>query len=328
MPQTRIHRRITALVALLVVCALPATAASVAALQAADDRTISADGAGPAVLGLTADELGEVLGSDYDLGDEVRITVDFDGHVVTRDGEVQFRAAKAGSGDELTLFIISNPTYQTAEGVGPTTTIAEAEAVYGPATLSWSPDDESREFVFFENGPAGRIAFRTPGIGGTNVGIYPDGEFETDEYEEGAAIASVWVSCIVGTDCPADRPTTDPTATPTEEPTEEPTTDPTATPTEEPTEEPTTEPTATPTEEPTAEPTATATPETDGTGAGSSDGGDGGESNGGGGNGELPVTGSSELALMSTVSALFTVGGALVLVERRFGCPAWLRIGS
>lgn len=316
MPQSRIRRSesrrvasLTVFVALVLVC-LAAAVLPVQQVDAqpSDDLLITADGVGAAMLGLTPDELAEALGPEFDVGDEVRITVDFDGRVVTRDGQVQFRAAMTGAGEELTLFIVSNPDYATAEGVGARTSIADAEAIYGPATLSWNPDNEGREFVSFENGPEGRIAFRTPGIGGNNVGIYDDDEFETTAYEDDAEIASVWVSCIVGTDCPADRATE---PTPTAEPTEEPTEEPTAEPTEEPTEEPTAEPTAEPTEEPTAEPTEEPTPEP--TPAG-----------GGEGDGELPTTGATELVLFSLVSLMFVVGGAFVLVERRLGVPAWL----
>jgi len=239
--------------------------------QPAADRTISADGVGNATLGLTPAELAAALGDDYEIGNEVRITVDFDGRVVTQNGQVQFRAAMTGQSEALDLFIVSNDDYATAEGVGPTTTIAQAEAIYGQATLSLS-EDEGREFVRFANGPQGRIQFRTPGIGGNNVGIYADGQTETTDFEEDATIAAVWVSCVVGSDCPADRDTPAPTPTP--------------------------------------EPTP--------------DGGDAGATDNGDGESELPKTGATELVLISIVSALVLVGGALVLTERRFFCPAWL----
>ena len=267
---------------------------SAAFAQPAANRTITADGVGDAALGLTPDELAAALGPTFEVSDEVRITVDFDGRIVTSDGAVQFRAAMTDNTDKLTLFLVSNPDYATAEGVGATTTIAEAEAIYGDATLSWNPDNEGREFVSFANGPEGRITFRTPGIGGTNVGIYEDGQFDTAEYEDDAAIAAVWVSCISGTDCPADRAT---------EPTPEPT------PSPEPTAEPTPEPTPSP--EPTPEPTPA--PEPTPTGGGDDPG-------------QLPMTGTNELVLMSLVSVFFAIGGALVMVERRYGCPAWLTV--
>ena len=144
---SRTHRIIAALVASALLLVLSARADAQNA-----DTLITRTSLGPAELGLTADELQAALGSEYNVSDEMRITVDFDGHVISRDGEVQFRAAMAGTGPELNLFIVSNTDYATAEGVGPMTLIADAEAAYGDATLSWSPDNESREFVAFENG--------------------------------------------------------------------------------------------------------------------------------------------------------------------------------
>jgi len=49
---------------------------------------------------------------------------------------------------------------RTAEGVGPGTTLAEAARVYGPPTLSWHVDDESREYAAFPDHPGERIRFR------------------------------------------------------------------------------------------------------------------------------------------------------------------------
>lgn len=267
MPLSRPQLKIAAALAALFVLLLSSSAHA----QPVDDHTITAEGIGNAVLGLSPAELIEALGPDYQVGDEVRITIDFDGRVVSRNGTVQFRAAMTDDTETLTLFMVSNPEYTTAEGIGPTSTIAEAEAVYGPAMLAWNPDNGGREFVSFANGPDGRIAFRTPGIGGTNVGIYASGEFSTSAYEDGAAIAAVWVICVSGTDCAADVATAEPTPTP--------------------------EPTATP--EPTHD-----------TGSGTD-------------SGDLPRTGATELVLTSIVSVLFAVGGALVLIERRFLSASW-----
>ena len=223
---SRIRPPIAALFAVLLVCLVP----SVAAAQTDADFLLSADGAGKAKLGLSPEALAEQLGADYEFSSEVRITVDFTGRVISRDGEVQFRAAMADDSDLLTLFIVSNADYTTAEGVGPSMRISDAEAIYGEATLSWNPDDEGREFVRFANGPTGRIMFRTPGIGGSNVGIYPDGQFETTEYDADGTIAAVWISCIPGTDCPADRAAATPTPTPAPTATAAPAPEPTPTP--------------------------------------------------------------------------------------------------
>ena len=135
-PQLKIAAALAALFVLLL--------SSSAHAQPVDDHTITAEGIGNAVLGLSPAELIEALGPDYQVGDEVRITIDFDGRVVSRNGTVQFRAAMTDDTETLTLFMVSNPEYTTAEGIGPTSTIAEAEAVYGPAMLAWNPDNSSR----------------------------------------------------------------------------------------------------------------------------------------------------------------------------------------
>lgn len=203
-PRAIVMASLAAVVLSVALVLAPATATAQQIAQGDDDANlITPSSVGPAVVGSTLTELTDQLGSEFEVGDQVRITVDFDGHVVTRDGSVEFRAVRASEpDDELSLFIISGDTLRTAEGVGPGTTIEEAEEIYGDATLTWDPDQEGREFVSFENQPEGRIQFRTPGIAGTNVGIYEDDEFETNEYEDGATIAAIWISCVPGDDCP------------------------------------------------------------------------------------------------------------------------------
>ena len=271
MSLSRLQPKIAVVAAVFLAFLLP----SAAFAQSVAESTIAADGVGAAMLGLSPQELASALGPDFDLGDEVRITVDFDGRIITRNGVVQFRAAMTDNTDDLTLFIVSNPEYVTARGVGPTVTIAQAEAIYGDATLAWSPDNQGREFVSFANGPEGRIAFRTPGIGGTNVGVYANGEFETSDYKDGAVIAAVWVSCESGTDCPADRlGQTMP--------------------------------------ESSVESTADST--------GTPSAADGSRTS----DDELPPTGATELLWLSLIAMLFLLGGVLVIVDRRYLCPAWL----
>jgi len=163
------RRRIASAVVLAALLVLLVPQVAFAAFQPDPERLITEEGVGNAVLAQTAAEMADELGSGYLVGDEIRITVDYRGNVVRQGSVVQFRAVQAGPGDELTLFIVSNPEYTTAEGVGPKTTIAEAESIYGEATLSWNPEDGGREFVTFANGPGEQIMFRTPGIGGVGA---------------------------------------------------------------------------------------------------------------------------------------------------------------
>lgn len=113
------------------------------------------------------------------------------------DGELAIYAPVYGEvrpEDKLRSFITSHPNYQTAEGVGPGTLIEEAERLYGPASLSYHWEAESREFVTFENGPE-NISFRTDSF--EAAGVYPPQEgpyFQTESYREGATIQSVWIT--------------------------------------------------------------------------------------------------------------------------------------
>lgn len=132
--------------------------------------------------------------------------VDTEGVAVTNaDGELMFYGLAAGwrvgENRPLTLFYTRHPAYRTAAGIGPGATIEMAERVYGPASLSYHTQAESREFVRFENGPE-NITFRTGT--GDEAGIYlsDSGEYnQTNEYREGATIRSVWVS---DRNCPDD----------------------------------------------------------------------------------------------------------------------------
>ncbi|EDX83704.1 hypothetical protein S7335_1401 [Synechococcus sp. PCC 7335] len=122
--------------------------------------------------------------------------------VLNAAGELAFYAPSYGDvqpDEKLLLFVTTNPDYQTAKGIGPGTLIEEAERAYGPASLSYHHEAESREFVTFENGPE-NIGFRTGS--GDEAGVYSPQEgpyFQTQSYRGGATIQSVWVtdrSCL------------------------------------------------------------------------------------------------------------------------------------
>lgn len=171
--------------------------------QAQQADLISSTGVGNAIVGSTLAQLKAQLGPQYTFEEAGQILVDVKGYNVIRDGRVIFVAAAAvGTGDltpnePLDVFLVE-PGAVTAEGIGPDSTIDDAVAAYGAVTLSFSPDNESREFANFENQPD-RLFFRTGS--GPVAGIYADGETETTTYRDGATISSVWVTC--GRECPA-----------------------------------------------------------------------------------------------------------------------------
>lgn len=98
---------------------------------------------------------------------------------------------------------------QTEEGVGPETSIEIAESIYGDALFSFADDDIRREFVTFENGPAG-LQFRAIADDnlpeddgnpiGASAGDYSDaapdatGRTETRGYRPGARILEIRVA--------------------------------------------------------------------------------------------------------------------------------------
>lgn len=328
LPQPRIQTKTTSttlawvfgvIAALGVVCLIFVGAGTA---SAQNDTVVSGDGVGAAIVGSTADELREQLGDDWIVSALTRVSTDFEGHVVSRNGVVVFRAVKPDDdSDALSLFIVTDPNYRTAEGVGADSQISAAAADYGDATLVIEAGLNDREFVDFADGPTG-VRFRAAGSGGERAGDYADGATSTTDFDDNARIAAIWVTCT-GSSCstagagaqpePTPTPEDEPTptteaeeATPTPEPTE--TAEPTATPTTEPT--PTPEPTATPTPEPTEDATDD---DDESAGSGSSTGG------------SLPRTGT-EHQVMSAVSALLLLTGTtMVMIARsRSLGPDWL----
>lgn len=168
---------------------------------------ISEDGIGLAQLGMTFGDLKAALPPDTEYIVESPFIVDFDAIAVTQGGDIQFYLLYL-SGDSFTDediiqgVLTTNPAYTTAEGIGVDTPIQEAETRYGDATLSYNLANESREYVRFENHPAGNLAFGLRGGGADSndyQGIYPDSTAEyneTQEYVDGAAIQTVLAVCV------------------------------------------------------------------------------------------------------------------------------------
>ena len=73
-------------------------------------------------------------------------------------------------------------SFRTAEGVGPGVTLAAASSAYGAPTLSYSVNDESREYASFAGYPAARVRFRVAPAGDARAfaGVY-DSEQEHNE---------------------------------------------------------------------------------------------------------------------------------------------------
>lgn len=282
-----------------VLAALCAFGALIPPAGADGHAVITSDGVAGAIVGSTVEELADQLGDDYEISDEVRITVDFTGHVVSRDGTVQFRAVKANApGDELSLFIVNNPEFRTAEGVGPGSSIAEGEQIYGNATLTRNPENESREFVEFQDQTDSRVAFRTPGIAGTYVGEYDGEATETADYDEDGVIAAVWISCRPGRDCPDD----DGAATGGGD----------------------TEDADDADDDADADDGDGEAADDDAGAEGDGDGADGAAANTDADDNDLPETGTEQVVMVTVASAMLLLGGFFVLVNRNFLAPGWL----
>ncbi|MDY6783851.1 MAG: hypothetical protein SW833_15130 [Cyanobacteriota bacterium] len=163
---------------------------------------ISSEGIGEGRLGMKLGELKEKLGDRAQFGDSQPFIVDLNAIPVSMDGEVQyyilhFSAEPLTDRDPIPFLMTDNSQYRTAEGVGPGVAIAIAEQAYGDATLYYSVENESREFVRFANPPAPNLSFRTQGSPGDFAGIYEASAetsfYGTQQFRPDSAIASVFL---------------------------------------------------------------------------------------------------------------------------------------
>ncbi|WP_448599309.1 hypothetical protein [Thermoleptolyngbya sp.] len=164
---------------------------------------ISAEGIGPAKLGMTLGELKQALpNATFEV--KSPFIVDFDAIAVSQNGKPQFyilylAGESFGDGDVVQGVLTDNPSYRTDRGVGPGTAIAQAEQIYGDATLSYNTQNESREYVRFAQHPASNLSFGTGNGNAETAGIYPSptSEYnETQQFREDATIQSVLVICL------------------------------------------------------------------------------------------------------------------------------------
>ena len=163
-----------------------------ASAQGDDAIEIETSGAGALRLGATLTQLGEALSTDFDVSEELEISPGQLGRVVTLDGGVwALLTVTDGVIDEI---ILVDSAFRTAAGIGPGSSVAEAEAVYGDATLTWFPDEQGQETAFFLSGPEG-IEFYTSDSGGPRAGVYGEDQTRTVVVKPNATITTVRLAC-------------------------------------------------------------------------------------------------------------------------------------
>ncbi|NJL41916.1 MAG: hypothetical protein HC899_38595, partial [Leptolyngbyaceae cyanobacterium SM1_4_3] len=142
--------------------------------------------------------------------------VDFDALAVRKDGEVQYyilylAGQSFSDQDVIQGLLTDNPKFQTAEKIGSSSTIREAEQVYGPVTLSYNTQNESREYARFANQPAGNISFATGSGNAESAGIYasPLGAYNETQQFKGCSNHPVCAGSLPDRRlCAADEPIT------------------------------------------------------------------------------------------------------------------------
>jgi predicted small lipoprotein YifL len=166
-------------------------------------QKITPVGIGAAKIGMTFKELKAQMGTGFEFTVKTNFIVGFDAIAVTKAGTVQYyipypTGTQFTDTDRIQHLMTDNPNYRTEKGVGPGTSIEQATAVYGGATLSMSKENESREFINFTQHPTG-LAFRPKPVGTrTFAGEYPESNEEylkTQKYDNRAAIGQITVSC-------------------------------------------------------------------------------------------------------------------------------------
>lgn len=165
------------------------------------DRLIRADGVGLARIGMTIGQLRASLPPNLRLGERSSFMVDIDGMPVVEGGDTLYRvlilAGEPAADDAIIeLLATSHPGFRTGENVGPGSTLAEAAAKYGQPTLSYSINDESREYAAFDALPPGIMLRVTSAADSLPfAGVYgSEGEYnETTRYHSDARISMVLV---------------------------------------------------------------------------------------------------------------------------------------
>jgi len=177
------------------------------------NQLISAEGIGPAKVGMTLGQLKQLLAGNAEFQVKSPFIVDFDAIAVIQSGKEQYyilypAGTPLADSDVIEALVTDNPDYRTAQGIGPGTLLTQAEAVYGDATLYYNTLNESREYVKFAKPPSKAIAFRTKAPQGQQLaGSYPSSQTElkeTNKFQKTASVALVEVYCREN--CPLPSP--------------------------------------------------------------------------------------------------------------------------
>jgi hypothetical protein len=160
---------------------------------------IAADMLGTVRLGMTVGELREALpAASFEV--KSPFMVDLDAIEVTLDADTRFYVLHLASdsiddASTIELLMTDSAAYRTPEGIGPGSSIADAEAIYGAATLSYHTSNESREQIAFARLPdTGMSLWTDQWTRSELAGDYPESNaeyFTTGRYREGATIGYV-----------------------------------------------------------------------------------------------------------------------------------------
>lgn len=158
------------------------------------DRLIRRDGIAQAAAGMRIADLRAALPEGVSLGLARPYMVDIAAMPVIEGSDTLYMVlipSGEPSSDDARIHLVAttDTTFRTMEGVGPGSTLADAAEVYGPATLAYSTNDESREYATFPTLPT-TIRFRVRPTSDTAAfaGIYTSaGEYnETTRYHPGS----------------------------------------------------------------------------------------------------------------------------------------------
>jgi hypothetical protein len=151
-----------------------------------------------ACLGMTFGQLKAKLGRNvkYKAG---QFMVDIDAVQVIQDGKTQYyicydHGQKLRDKAKITCLSTFNSYYRTKEGVGPSTSLIQAQKIYGRATVSYHAHNESREVLKFSKLPKGyeQIWFRPQVKSGDHAGIYADWGKEYNQTNRFKPDAYIW----------------------------------------------------------------------------------------------------------------------------------------